>query len=227
MREDKEGRTRIIGTYDVAAGKIREILKTYWPILTDDVLVRDFVEDHPSVVYRKGHSLQDRLVRSHYVAPRQRGTWLERQTTGSFKCGSCKACSYMPTMKAFSCPVTGITYQIRDFCNCKSKGVVYLAQCTCSMLYVGKTVRELRRRILEHIWDILHSRGTAIAKHMRQLHSEKPYDIKFCAIELIKPNQRRRDLDKLLLQKETAWIYRLKTVDPCGLNETLSFTSFI
>lgn len=101
QKEGDVGPTRIIGTYDVAATKIRQILNTYWPILKDDVYIKDCIEDYPSIVYRKGRSLHDRLVRSHYVAPKREGTWLDRQIKGSSKCGTCKACQYMLNTKAF------------------------------------------------------------------------------------------------------------------------------
>lgn len=227
QKEGCEGPIRIIGTYDVAATKIRHILNTHWPILKDDTHIRDCIEDYPSIVYRKGRSLHDRLVSSHYVAPRREGTWLDRQIKGSYKCSTCKACQYMLNTKTFCSPNTGTTYHIKDFCNCKSTGVVYIGICGCPLVYVGKTLRELHRHVLEHIGDILHSRDTAIARHMRSRHSKDPFGIKFCGIKLIRPNVRRGDLDRLLLQKEAGWIYRLKTVDPGGMNESLLFTSFI
>lgn len=131
------GPTRIIGTYDVAATKIRQVLNTYWPILKDDVYIRDCIEDYPSIVYRKGRSLHDRLVRSHYVAPKREGTWLDRQIKGSSKCGTCKACKYMLNTKAFFSLNTDMTYHIRDFCNCTGMGLVYIGICGCPLIYVG------------------------------------------------------------------------------------------
>lgn len=69
------------------------------------------------------------------------------------------------------------------------------------MLCVGKTIRESRRRILEHIGDIGHSRDTPLAKHMRSIHSHDPFAIDFWVVEAVKLNERRGDLDRLLLQK--------------------------
>lgn len=112
------------------------------------------------------------MVKSHYMVPQKTNTWLERKTVGSYRCGNCKACTYMLNTKEFSSPATGIEYHIRDFCNCRSKGVVYMARCECPLIYVRKTIRELRRLVLEHIGDIPHHRDTALARHMRNKHPE-------------------------------------------------------
>lgn len=169
----------------------------------------------------------DFLIHSHYTPPMIEGTWLDRGIKGNFRCGTCKACKFIHKANSFTNPTTGIEYTSRHFSNCKTKGVVYLARCDCPLLYVGKTTRELRRRILEHVGDINHSRDTPIAKHMRSTHENAPLAITFWVLEVVRPNERRGNLDRLLLQKETAWIYRLKTVSPRGLNDTLSFTSYI
>lgn len=62
---------------------------------------------------------------------------------------------------------------------------------------------------------------------MRRVHANDAFAIKFSAIEEVRRSERRGDLEMLLLQKETSWIYRLRTDDPEGLNETISYTSFI
>lgn len=87
--------------------------------------------------------------------------------------------------------------------------MVYLGK--CSWLYVGKTHKELRRSILEHIRDIEHAHDTPIARHMREAHSENLYAITFTMIEVVKTTELKGDFDKRLLLKETAWIYHLKT----------------
>lgn len=75
--------------------------------------------------------------------------------------------------------------------------------------------------------DIEHNRETPIARHMRSVHSSDPFSILFWVLEVVKQNVRRGDLHHLLLQKEMAWIFRLKAIPPLGLNDTLSFTSFL
>lgn len=95
------------------------------------------------------------------------------------------------------------------------------------MAYIGKSIRELRRRVLEHIGDIENKRDTPVAKHMLGMHPKNPLCIKFCVVEMIKSKGRRGDVDKLLQQKETEWIYRMKTMSPSGLNDILSYKPFL
>lgn len=169
----------------------------------------------------------EHLVHSHYVPPSTGGTWLDHEIKGTFRCGSCKACNYIRNKNSFKNPQTGVEYMSRAFANCKTKAVVYMAMCNCPLLYIGKTIREFRRRVLEHVGDIDHSRDTPVALHMRTTHPRDLFVIPFWILEVIKKDERRGNVDHLLLQKEAAWIYRLKTMAPSGLNDQLSFCSFI
>lgn len=71
---------------------------------------------------------------------------------GHFRCGHCKICH---TVKE-DCNVLlrdqYVTIRHDSFSTCATEGVVYLLKCTCSppLLYVGKTLRCLRTRLLEH-----------------------------------------------------------------------------
>lgn len=181
---------RIIGTYDIVAPQVRDIINTFWPILKRDPIVSDLIMDKPSIVYRRGRNIGDFVVHSHYTPPPQEGTWLTRQVLGTYRCGGCKACQYIWKTKTTYNHRTGIEYQSRYFANCKTPGVVYLARCDCPLFYVGKTTRELRRRILEHIGDIQHSRDTPITQHMRSVHQKAPFTISFWALEVIKADIR-------------------------------------
>ncbi|XP_056407822.1 uncharacterized protein LOC130303807 [Hyla sarda] len=224
---DRDLPTRIIGTFDAAAKEIRQILTNHWPILKTDPVVGSLVEETPRITYRRGKNLGDFLVHSLYTPPRGPGTWLDRKVSGSFKCGSCKACKYMRVSKEFLSPSTNKMYKCYDYANCKTSKVIYLATCPCPLCYVGKTMREVRRRILEHMSDIRHKREKPLSLHMLRHHADTPFNLDFQVIEVLKPDIRGGDLDKRLLQAETRWIYRLKTITPYGLNDQLSFCPFI
>lgn len=57
----------------------------------------------------------------------------------------------------------GNMYMIRAFVNCKTPAVVYMGIGACPRVYVGETIGEFRRQILEHVGDIEHRRDTAVA----------------------------------------------------------------
>ncbi|CAJ0967291.1 unnamed protein product [Ranitomeya imitator] len=56
--------------------------------------------------------------------------------------------------------------------------------------YVGKTKREFRRRVGEHMGDIRHKRDTPLAKHMHTHHSDDPTGVRFTILEVVKVNPR-------------------------------------
>ncbi|XP_069821233.1 uncharacterized protein [Dendropsophus ebraccatus] len=222
-----DNETRIIGTFDQAAPQIREILNKFWPILRSDPLTREIISNKAVITFRRGRNLGDSLTNSHFTPPTTQGTWLTRQVKGTYRCGSCKACQFIKVSKTFSVQHIPRTLSNNTFANCKSSGVIYLATCPCPKSYVGKTIRELRRRVLEHVGDIEHSRPKPIAIHMRTAHPEEPFRIQFQVIEVINRSIRRGDFDNLLLRKEAEWTFRLKTLEPQGLNDQLLYTSFI
>lgn len=117
---------------------------------------------------------------------RKEGTWLDRKINGTFKCGSCKACPFVCRSKVFVSVNTGKSFTMRDFANCCTKGLVYLCKCSCPMEYIGKTIRELRRRILDHAGDICNRRDTPIARHVWEVHGGDEKVLQFYVIKVIR-----------------------------------------
>ncbi|XP_066454507.1 uncharacterized protein [Eleutherodactylus coqui] len=226
--KDTSQTIRIIGTYDTGAKSIRDVLQRYWGILRDDEDIRDFITNTPSITFRRGRNLRDRLVHSH-LSPRQPETmWLGRkEIKGTFPCGDCSVCESILRSSSFRSAVRNKTFEIRDYINCKSNNVIYMATCTCPKNYIGKTTQQLRRRIQGHLGNINRKEATPLSNHMRSVHQGDISQLKFQGLEKIRSYGRRGDTDKRLLQKETEWIFRLKSVHPQGLNEILSFNCFI
>lgn len=105
--------------------------------------------------------------------------------------------------------------------------MIYRAVCPCGLEYIGKTSREFRRRIGEHIRDIRLKNDKPIARHMRHFHPDNTLDIHFIGIDIVRRPERRGNWDVLILQREMEWIFRLDTVHPKGLNENINFNCFI
>lgn len=153
--------------------------------------------------------------------------WLRSPVTGSFPCGGCTFCQYLPKKKSFTNPPDGKQYTIKQFFNCKTSGIVYGASCTCEKIYIGKTTQEFRRRISKHLSAIRTGAETPLAKHIREYHKGDLNTLSFWGITKPKLGPRSGNLDKLLLQIEAKWIYRLKSRTPLGLNEGFTFFAFI
>lgn len=228
QKMEGQGTMRVITTYDERSDEARNILDKFWDILRSDPDLEDVITHRPQVTFRKGRSLRDRLIHSHYSQKKKEGTWLDRQPIGTFRCGSnCIACPRIHQGKKIVSSNTGRIFYQRHFSNCKTSGVIYLCTCSCPQDYVGKTTRQFRRRIGEHLGDIKHKRDTSVARHCWEFHNGRTEDITFQVIEVILPSERRGNHDRLLLQKEVEWIHRLKSMKPMGLNESMQFGCFI
>lgn len=142
----------IIGTFDDRAGCVKNILAKHWDILRMDHDNKKFIGTYPSVTYRQGSNLRDR----HYTPPTKPECWLTREVKGCFRGSGCVACKYIKTGRSFSSNVTKETFEIQHYIRCRSTGVIYWVHCACGLEYVGKTSREVRRRIREHLGDIRH-----------------------------------------------------------------------
>lgn len=78
-----------IGTFDGKNKQLLDILHRHWRILTADPDLTDVVTSYPSVTYRRGKNIRDKVVHSHYKPPSPPKTWLQSRVTGSYPCGGC------------------------------------------------------------------------------------------------------------------------------------------
>lgn len=129
-------------------------------------------------------------MHSHLQTPNPSGTWLQTSTTGSYPCGGCSFCKFLPRKKTFT------EFTIKQFINCKTMGVIYAAKCTCPKLYIGKTVQQLRRRISKHLSAINTHADTPLARHIHYYHDGDIEALQFWGICHLKLGLRRGNLDK-------------------------------
>ncbi|OCT65828.1 hypothetical protein XELAEV_18042078mg [Xenopus laevis] len=217
---------RVIGEFSSQHKEISGILQKHWHILEQDADLREAVGSHPLITYRRSKNLHDRLTHSHYNNPTKL-TWLTNSTKGCHRCGNCLACPYVQKSTIFSGRRDINEYIIQQFINCKTMGVIYVMECICGIRYIGKTKREFRRRILEHVGDIRNKRNTSIANHINSLHEGNCGVMKFIGVEHIKSTTRVGDLDNKLLKREAEWIYWTNSKVPGGLNEGFTFSPFL
>lgn len=135
-----------------------QIMEKLCSTLKADSTIQEPLPSHSGTTFRKGRSLKDRLV--HYVwVPKINETWLDWKIIGTFRCGQCKACTFVLRTKEFSSTTTGDKYTTCDFANCRTKG------------NVGKTKQELHRKTVDHVRDIQNGRYTPTSKHLWQKHN--------------------------------------------------------
>ena len=131
-------------------------------------------------------------------------------TCGFFPCNPpCDVCVFGAPCHTINDSASNNSFIIAHRLFCTDRGVIYCITCkTCSMRYIGQTSRPLYRRIKEHLSNIRARRDTPVARHFLVCGVDA---FSFCAIERV-PGDRQR------LIKETAWMRRLHTIEPAGMN---------
>lgn len=131
---------------------------------------------------------------------------------GMFPCGHCGTCKSVDRSKTFRDSESKQEYENRSFINCATSKVLYSLECSCRMLYVGKTKRQLRVRFAEHLKSIRLKEDTPLAQHFVLLHQDKTHGLRVKGFFSLNLSARRGDFDTVLLRKEKFWIFRPKTV---------------
>lgn len=129
--QNKANTVRVITRYSNQHKEMRDILTKFWPLLAADPIVKKY----PEITFRRVLSLRDRLVHSHHnVAP----TLKTSTKVGTSLCGQCDICRFVANKERFKLP-NGKWHSTKTLITCQTTGVIYLAQCTCGCLKVGKT----------------------------------------------------------------------------------------
>lgn len=146
---------------------------------------------------------------------------------GTFKCGGCGYCQYLDVATHKTLP-NKVTFTPKHFANCKTHGVVYLLQCECTCFYVGKTKTEFWHRAYRHIVSMQSCNpDLPLGRHVTHFHSGIFPHIKFLILDRVHPGMRGGDWNKIPLQREQQWIFRLNATYFPGLNEKIPFKSFL
>lgn len=117
---------------------------------------------------------------------------------------------------------------IKDFISCRTEGVVFILECSCSLQYIGRTKRPLWKRLRVHVQNIKPGfQKHSVSRHFAEVHRKNPTELKFWAIEKHKPHwigsHKIRELSKM----ESKWIYEINCFAPLGLNIDFNLNCFI
>lgn len=209
-----------ITTYNKSHKKIQNIFRRHWYILKKDLFLQNILPDQPHIVYRRPPTLKTMLAPSKLRRHKPNFN-LTSKTKGAFKCGhkKCLCClEVKDNTKVFSSTKTGESFPMKHHLTCQSSYVIYLLECCCTQQYVGRTLQNLNRCMNKHRANIrnkflLHG----VSRHCAFKHPENPHPISIIPIDVVSPNIQNRF--EVLKKKEIFWIYKLKTLQPFGLNE--------
>lgn len=107
--------------------------------------------------------------------------------------------------------------------NCNSTNIIYCISCNyCQKLYIGQTSRSLRHRTIEHRSNIITNKDKPLAKHINncplKTNTQQQIPFRITPLELIPTNDCPLTNRTNLINKETAWIKKLDTIEPKGIN---------
>lgn len=177
----------------------------------------------PLMCFQRDKNLKDKLVRARLPdtsKPTKSSAQIAIRRAPSFKqysspCGTplCECCRMMSRKEAVFGNNT--SFKTPHGTSCDSCGLIYLLQCTrCDKKngYVGQTGRNLRARMAGHRRDFNAGKEMPIYRHLRD-PAHGFGDLRVTILELVRPSTQER-----LLQAEKAWMTRLDTRLPKGLN---------
>lgn len=148
-------------------------------------------------------------------------------TPGLSKCGSCRVRPRISEGSKLKLP-NGAWHSLKSPMNCDTSCVLYLLTCECGAYYVGKTKRALRKRILDHVYDINVGRlNRPISRHVGLHHKYDPNVLSCWALEHVPESSWGGEWDSTILQREAHWIFNLGATTPPGLNDGISYKSFL
>ena len=210
--------------------EVENIFSTHWHVLSMDKTLAPILPSKPGFIYRRASNIADRVVRKVLDPPSRPATFWDRD--GFFACKKCRAC------KEASRPVGAVAnfistsnhkeFTIKEFITCNSDHVVYALQCPCGLIYIGRTKRQMKIRIAEHVVNILNGyKDHNVSLHFKLFHSKDPRGLKFWGIDHLKPEWRGSNLVRDLSKRETQWIFSVDTLSPRGLNVDLDINCFI
>lgn len=107
------------------------------------------------MVARRAKNLGNMLIQSECT--RQTNTsWLTEypHSLGMFPCSKWQICPFVDRTRTFREAKDIKEYEIRDLINCSTERVIYMLTCPCPKIYIGKTKRQLKIRIGEHLREI-------------------------------------------------------------------------
>lgn len=212
---------KMVTKFSAHHNQLCNLLSDHWHLLKGHHILGKYVKPNPELVFRRATSLRDRLTSSHYrvvlcwpIGPR-----------GTFPCGHCSHCPWAQEGTTFILP-NGELFSSPTHANCGTREVEYLMVCTCNAFFEGKTIRELRQIIGDHLSYSSNGQLTTIGPHISLHHRYQSEVVKFRVLEVMK-DLRGGDWDRSILRRETIWIERLNTHIPPGLNEVHSYKSFL
>ncbi len=202
---------------------IIQILRSHWSMLQKSEHSDMFISP-PVIAYRRIPNIKNMLVRAKVSYPPIEGTSGKTIPDIGDICQkhNCKICARVLNKTKFYSAYTGRGYPLKGPLtsqHCGMTNIVYLITCTrCRQQYVGETKRTLNVRLKEHLADIKYARDTPVAYHFNST-GHNLHHVGIQVIDLLSGDVNKFTTTTLRREKETYWIYQLRTLKPLGIND--------
>lgn len=202
-----------------SGGLVRDIVKNNWTILGNSQATTDLFQRKLVVGYKRNRRLRDILVKSSLPINQNYG----KSGKSSNVCikTPCDYCSKLDTSGKITSTTTQQRFTAKHNVCCTSSNLIYCLTCkTCKKQYVGMTKRRLRDRLYQHWRNIrLGNTDDPIGRHFSDgAHSKDPSTVLVHVLSFITKTPDSPVALKMRLKFELAWIHRLRTTLPRGLN---------
>lgn len=163
----------MVTTYGTHWDFLKKVQGKHWHLLMLDNRLKQISGCCPNLLAKHAPTIGDALVHSEYTHGGETHPTLPftAHTSGMYPCGHCAVCKFVMKTNTFKDSTGKQMYKIKPFVNCSTTNVVYQIICPCGKIYVGKTIREFRKRMGEHISSIVTKDDTLPdAIHFRDKH---------------------------------------------------------
>lgn len=234
-KRNESNTVRFITDYNNQFKEISRIISKHFNILKLDKRLSPLLPTVPQVTFRRARTMKNILAPSK-LKTKISGPLGDIRTyfddrVGVYRCKKrgCLTCQFITHGKTSLQDSSGNTFHIKQFITCSTDFVIYILKCSCNLLYVGRTIRPMRKRIGEHRrfitkGDVEHS----VPRHFLSKHNKDTKNLEVMAIEAI-PKGTLTDNERfsLLCKRETFWIFKLGSLTPGGLNEELELNTVV
>ena len=188
-------------------------MKNHWQELGCSPSTRPLVNWNLKFGYRRAPNLRDILVHAK--------VYTVRGPTNRPLCKRPNKCKYCPLLDKSGRIRNHVKLRfetMRKIC-CQSNNIIYALQCReTKNFYVGQTKRKIMTRVYEHLSDIRKNKDTTVARHFNLLGHRFDPPLKVFILEFIKCHPESARAAIWRNESELAWMIRLNSFIPNGLN---------
>ena len=225
-----------VTTYNDCTSQLRQTVYECWPLLHRDNILLQLFPKPPIMSLRKNPSLSNKLVKSKpdplpellsehsnpIIEPPPMNI-IDAQEAKISKCGrrTCRLCPMLITDTSVRSKLNKRKHRIYGEFTCQTTNLVYMLECKkCGKQYIGQTVLSFAHRVAKHLLTINGKGSDKLALHFNN-DGHGIHHISFQPIAKLPNGIGKRETEKQLQELESAWIKRLGTLQPVGLNFVL------